>query len=58
MARGARMGDFSKEAIILNISIRGGRLFEGGDKSIDGYYSRKTVRSLRDLIGSRIMTDQ
>ena len=44
------MGDFSKEAIILHISIRRGRLFEGGDKSIDGYYSRKTVRSLRDLI--------
>jgi len=24
-------GDYSRKAIILNISIKGGRLFEGGD---------------------------
>ena len=24
-------GDYSREAIILNISVKGGRLFEGGD---------------------------
>ena len=27
--RGGRGGDYSREAIILNISIKGGRLFEG-----------------------------
>ena len=30
MAR-AGGGDYSREAIILNISVKGGRLFEGGD---------------------------
>ena len=29
MARGR--GDYSREAIILNISVKGERLFEGGD---------------------------
>ena len=29
MARGGG-GDYSREAIILNISVKGGRLFEGG----------------------------
>ena len=29
MARGG--GGYSREAIILNISVKGGRLFEGGD---------------------------
>ena len=29
MARGG--GDYSREAIILNISVKGGQLFEGGD---------------------------
>ena len=24
-------GDYSREAIILNLSVKGGRLFEGGD---------------------------
>ena len=24
-------GDYSREVIILNISVKGGRLFEGGD---------------------------
>ena len=27
--------------IILNISVKGGRLFKGGDKTRDAYYSRK-----------------
>ena len=40
MARGLT-GDYSKEAIILNISVKGGRLFEAGDLPRDGYYSRK-----------------
>ena len=40
MARGLA-GDYSKEAIILNISIKGGRLFEGGDLPKNDYYSRK-----------------
>ena len=33
MARGAggSGADYSREAIILNISVQGGRLFEGGD---------------------------
>ena len=33
MARGGGGGggDYSREAIILNISVKGGRLFEGGD---------------------------
>ena len=30
IARGGG-GDYSREAIILNISVKGGRLFEGGD---------------------------
>ena len=34
-------GDYSREAIILNITIKGRRLFERGDSSRDGYYSRK-----------------
>ena len=29
MARGG--GDYSREAIFLNIFVKGGRLFEGGD---------------------------
>ena len=29
------------KTIILNISIKGGQLFKGGDQSRDGYYSRK-----------------
>ena len=28
---GGGAGDYSREAIILNISTKGGRLFEGGD---------------------------
>ena len=39
--RGGEGGDYSWEVIILNVSIKGGRLFEGGDYSRDGYYSRK-----------------
>ena len=31
MARGAKGGDYSREEIISNISVRGGRLFEGGN---------------------------
>ena len=31
MARGGEGGDYSREAIILNISVKAGRLFEGGD---------------------------
>ena len=31
------------EAIIFNFSVKGRRLFEGGDYSRDGYYSRKYV---------------
>ena len=34
-------GDYLREAIILNISVKGGRLFKGGDYSRGGYYSRK-----------------
>ena len=34
-------GDYLREAIILNTFSEGGRLFEGGDKSRDGYYSMK-----------------
>ena len=34
-------GNYLREAIILNISVKGGRLFEGDDQSRDGYYSRK-----------------
>ena len=41
MARGAERDDYSREAIILSFSVRGGRLFEGGDQSRDGHYSRK-----------------
>ena len=41
MARGAGRGDYSREAIILSFSVRGERLFEGGDQSRDGHYSRK-----------------
>ena len=41
MARGAGRGDYSREEIILSISVRGGRLFEGGDQSRDSHYSRK-----------------
>ena len=33
-----RGDDYSREAIILNITITGGRLFEGGNLSRDGYY--------------------
>ena len=33
--------DYTREAIIFNISTKRGRLFEGGDLSRDGYYSRK-----------------
>ena len=39
--RGGERGDYSWEVIILNVAIKGGRLFEGGDYSRDGYYSRK-----------------
>ena len=39
--RGGERGDYSREAIISNISIKGGQLFEGGDYLRDGYYSRK-----------------
>ena len=31
MARGAEGGIYSREAIILNISIKGGQLFKGGN---------------------------
>ena len=41
MARGSGRGDYSREAIILSFSVRGGRLFEEGDQSRDGHYSRK-----------------
>ena len=34
-------GDFSREVIISNISVKGGRLFEGVDYLRDGYYFRK-----------------
>ena len=34
-------GHYTREAIIFNISIKRGRLFEGGDLSRDGYYWRK-----------------
>ena len=39
--RGGEGGDYSWEVIILDVSIKGGRLFEGGNYSRDGYYSRK-----------------
>ena len=39
--RGGEGGDYSREVIILDISIEGGRLFEGGDYSKDSFYSRK-----------------
>ena len=39
--RGAGEDDYTREAIIFNISTKRGRLFEGGDLSRDGYYSRK-----------------
>ena len=39
--RGGGGGHYSREPIILNISIKKGWLFEGGDKSRDGYYLRK-----------------
>ena len=42
MARGLA-GYYSKEAIILNISIKGGRLFEGGDLPRHGYFRGNTV---------------
>ena len=38
MAKGAKVGG---GGIILNFAVKGGRLFEGGDYSRDGYYSRK-----------------
>ena len=31
MAGEGGWGDYSREAVILNISVKGGRLFEGGD---------------------------
>lgn len=43
MARGGGGGDNSRKAII---SVKGGRLFEGGDKSRNCYYSRKYGISL------------
>ena len=39
--RGGEGGDYLREVIILNISIKGGQLFNRGDYSRDGYYSRK-----------------
>ena len=35
---GGRLFEYSREAIILNISIKGVRLFEGGHPSRDSYY--------------------
>lgn len=34
-------GACSRRAIVLNISVKGERLFEGSYYSKDGYYSRK-----------------
>ena len=39
--RGGEGGDYSREVIILDISVKRGRLFEGGDYSKDCSYSRK-----------------
>ena len=39
--RVSRGGDYWREAIISNISIKAGQFFEGGDYLRDGYYSRK-----------------
>ena len=36
--RSGEGGDYPREAIILDISIKGARLFEGGDYSKEGYY--------------------
>ena len=34
-------GDYSREAIIVIISVKGGQLFKGGDSSKDSNHSRK-----------------
>jgi len=58
MAKGARRDDYSKEAIIYIFPSKGGdylrEVINRGTAIIRG----NTVRSLRDLIGSRIMADQ
>ena len=33
MAKGGGGGDYSREAIIVNILVKGGLLFEGGEQS-------------------------
>ena len=44
--RGWGVSDYSREAIIFDISIKKGQLFEGGNWSRDGYYSRKYGNSI------------
>ena len=46
-------GDYLREAIILNISVWGWRLFEGGNYSRDGYYSRNMVAWVAGIIKGR-----
>ena len=48
MARGARGGDYSREAIILSISVKGG----GGGGVIEG---RLLFEEIRYFVFSRIM---
>ena len=43
MARGAGGIIILREAIILNISIKEGRLFEGGDYSKWSHYLREAI---------------
>ena len=56
------MGDYSRQAIILNIVVKGRRggeqLFEGGDLSRDGYYSRKYGINVRILIDQLVNKGQ
>ena len=49
MARGARGGDYSREAIILSISVKGGG---GGGGVIEG---RLLFEEIRYFVFSRIM---
>ena len=46
MERGVGGGDdYLRDVFSFNISIKGGCLFQGGDYSRDGYYSRKYMYS-------------
>ena len=49
MARGLA-GDCPKEAIILNISIKGGRLFEGGRRFTEGRLLFEEIRYIKNYL--------